>query len=574
MITALEKTVSVVTGLRAWALAGALLALGCQGEQGERGPLGPEGPPGSPASLGDTTLDKALFAIGGRVALTAMQRFEVVATGARNVIGEGFAAGDPSVEFTAFTATVSVDLAEDLMRIHYVRDLSFGPVTRLDYNEIIRGNVGFVAGRDSILEASGTSEVMHTARMATSRRQQRLLNPHLILREILADPTIAHEAGAAFFDGSIHELLVVDDPITPITLWVNTNTGFISKLTLVENDPLTRDSEIEVHYAGWKVLDKDVAFPRDVFVVKDGQLLHRERRESVVVDPSLDPALFDFPSNTNPVFVADEATFANQSHAYYQMFVGIGLPLDLVQKAPSDVGSTMLAPGVFHVHGSTAMNGSHNSLVIAQATGVVVVEAPLHPERSEAILQFIANNAAITNKTVTHVIMTHHHVDHSAGLRAFVAAGAKVVMQENSRAFFEKVFKAPSTVLPDRQAMTPMNPIFSTIAENGTLTIPDSGTNTVVVYHIPTSHSNDMLIVHLPGHGIVFESDMWNPMPNPNPSLPQGGAFDPDNITELHNGIVARIINPGGTVTTLAGGHGVTGPFCDLQAAVGSGTCP
>ena len=119
--------------------------------------------------------------------------------------------------------------------------------------------------------------------------------------------------------------------------------------------------------------------------------------------------------------------------------------------------------------------------------------------------------------------------------------------------------------------MNPIAPDFETVLDDGSFTVEDSGDNPVLTaYHIPTVHCDDMLIVHVPGAdgGIVFNSDMWNPLPNANPQLPQGFAFNPDNITELHDGIVARIIDNGGTVNTLVGGHGVIGPFSDLVDAV------
>ena len=62
---------------------------------------------------------------------------------------------------------------------------------------------------------------------------------------------------------------------------------------------------------------------------------------------------------------------------------------------------------------------------IEQEDGVVTVAAPLHPERSDAILAWVGE--AFPGKFVTQVIATHHHDDHSAGLRLFVAAGVTVI---------------------------------------------------------------------------------------------------------------------------------------------------
>ena len=223
------------------------LAVGCEGDKGDPGAQGPPGQPGAPGDLGAdlTTLEKALVGVGGRVPLIGMSGFEIQATGARGLVGEGFSAGDSAFEASTFAVTVSRDLVNDNMRLDYTRQFAVGPVTEISYTEIINGNLGFVAGRDSVFEAAGTSEEMLTARMASARRQQRLLNPHLILLDVLdSEDPIATEAGVAFFNDSIHELLVVEDSVSPITLWVNASTGRISRLTTLENDFLHRDSEL------------------------------------------------------------------------------------------------------------------------------------------------------------------------------------------------------------------------------------------------------------------------------------------------------------------------------------------
>ena len=56
------------------------------------------------------------------------------------------------------------------------------------------------------------------------------------------------------------------------------------------------------------------------------------------------------------------------------------------------------------------------------------------------------------SKPIQYVVNTHHHFDHSGGLRTFVAQGATVVTHEQNKDFYERVFfsSAPRTVQPDR----------------------------------------------------------------------------------------------------------------------------
>ncbi len=185
-------------------------------------------------------------------------------------------------------------------------------------------------------------------------------------------------------------------------------------------------------------------------------MLHHEKRGAVTVDAAIDPTLFELPGGATPAFDQDDATRGQASHQYHQSFASVGIPLDGLQTL---VVADEISAGVFHLTG-----GSHNSLVIEQAKGVVIAEAPLYEQRSQAIIDWVKVN--LPGKPITHVIATHHHDDHSAGLRTFVAAGAKIVVAEEARDFFAKrVFTAPSTIIPDALARATMHMECSDHAE-------------------------------------------------------------------------------------------------------------
>ena len=68
-------------------------------------------------------------------------------------------------------------------------------------------------------------------------------------------------------------------------------------------------------------------------------------------------------------------------------------------------------------------------------------------------------------------MLTHHHMDHTGGMRAFVAEGATVFVPAQDKAYFEQVAKAPHTLEPDAQqkAMKPVNVqgVADTIVDQG-----------------------------------------------------------------------------------------------------------
>jgi glyoxylase-like metal-dependent hydrolase (beta-lactamase superfamily II) len=81
--------------------------------------------------------------------------------------------------------------------------------------------------------------------------------------------------------------------------------------------------------------------------------------------------------------------------------------------------------------------GGYASLAIEMKDHIVVVEAPQTVERAEAV--FAEAKRLIPNKPIRYVINTHHHVDHSGGIRAAMAEGATIVTHEVNKPFFEKI---------------------------------------------------------------------------------------------------------------------------------------
>src|SRR6266700_2395770 len=67
-------------------------------------------------------------------------------------------------------------------------------------------------------------------------------------------------------------------------------------------------------------------------------------------------------------------------------------------------------------------------------------------ERNLIVVENKANidaaKAKYPGKPIKQLVLTHHHMDHSSGTRAYVAEGAEIVMPGQARPFFEKMFQA------------------------------------------------------------------------------------------------------------------------------------
>lgn len=506
--------------------------------EGDTGPAGPEGPPGPPSGIDPnlSATDKLITAFGGRPALASVTALSASATGERAILDEGYLPEDASTTTSSFETTLQWDLTSGHARLDHKRTVSFPFPGNYTYSELLRAEGGWRIGVDNFFQAPGGA--LSSERWGSARRQQRLLHPELLVRQLAAGTLAGRDAGIGVLGGVLHHRLEVPDSVSPLTLWIEIGTGRLAKVSTTENEHLRADVPVEAYFSDWKALTGGVIAPQRAALTVDGELVHEELR-TITINPTIPASAFTVPDGGVPSLVQDEVRRGERSHQFHEMFSAIGIPLDGAQTA---IATAQLQPGVWHVTG-----GTHHSLVVEQANGIVVVEAPLYAKRSEALLTWIGTQ--FPGKPVTHVIATHFHGDHSAGLRTFVAAGATVVAGEAALGLYRKVFAARRTIEPDRQATAPRLPTLRGVAPGETLALP-SANNPVQVYTVNTTHAADMVVAVVAG--VLFVSDIYSPTFPPNPAA----------LRELRQAITENSNIP---VQTIAGGHGGTSTLQELD---------
>jgi len=194
-----------------------------------------------------------------------------------------------------------------------------------------------------------------------------------------------------------------------------------------------------------------------------------------------------------------------------------------------------VAPGVWFLAGQ-----SHHSVVVAFKDRLVLVEAPQSEARSLAV---IARARELRPGTpLTHLVMSHHHFDHSTGLRAAVAEGLTIVAHEGNADFVKAMAARPFTRQPDQLARAPRPVTLEAVAATHTIT---DGARTLELHHVAGNpHSDTMLMAWLPKERLLIEVDAFSP----------GGTYHPyaanllehierlklrvDRIVPLHGAIV------------------------------------
>jgi glyoxylase-like metal-dependent hydrolase (beta-lactamase superfamily II) len=229
-----------------------------------------------------------------------------------------------------------------------------------------------------------------------------------------------------------------------------------------------------------------------------------------------------------------------------RMFLGRLMDSDKVYY-PENGGFKLveLAPNVQHVVG-----GSANNLIVATKDGIVIVDAPVDNGQSRWVID--AAKAKYPGKPIKQLVLTHHHMDHTGGTRAYVAEGAEIVIPGQARPFVEKMIQAEYKLAPDALAQQPKPAKIVDVKD--AMSLKDE-TIEINLINIPNPHADGMIIAHVVGPNLVWVTDLISPR-GPIARSPAtaavGEALRKANITNA----------------TIVGGHGTTAKQADIGPAL------
>jgi glyoxylase-like metal-dependent hydrolase (beta-lactamase superfamily II) len=216
------------------------------------------------------------------------------------------------------------------------------------------------------------------------------------------------------------------------------------------------------------------------------------------------------------------------------------------------VQSAKAGEGVWYVTG-----GSHHSVVIEMSDHLIVAEGPLNDDRALAVIA--EARKLVPGKPIKYLIVSHHHFDHSGGVRAFVGEGATIITQDAARPYFERILAVPATVAPDHLAKSGKKATVEGVRDRRVLT---DGTRTVEIRQITgIQHADDMLMVYLPKEKFLIEADAYTP---PAPNVAPMSPPNPFTVSLLEN-----VTKQSLAVDQILPLHGRIVPLADMQKAAG-----
>ena len=171
---------------------------------------------------------------------------------------------------------------------------------------------------------------------------------------------------------------------------------------------------------------------------------------------------------------------------------------------PPAITVTEVADGVWDLR--TA--GGNGGPVMEFEDRLVMFEA--YGGEAETLARIDAANGLVPGKAVAAVIVSHHHFDHSGGLRAAVSRGLTVISHRGNRGIFEEMVARPAPNYPDALARNPRRLDFVPVDER--LVLEDGTMRVEVLHAVGHAHMANAVVAWLPAQRIFVEGDFttWN----------------------------------------------------------------
>lgn len=454
----------------------------------------------SPISVEQQFVDDVAAAIGGKTAIEAVSTVTIEGEGRMLNLGQDLTPESATMEFDISEYRLIADLANGSSRTELTLTPLFDyfrgrdPMRRVSG---IDGDVAYDIGPD------GSARRAHDD-VAADRRSSYYHHPLPLLQSMLmnmATPAnIRNEGGLTVAD-------ITTKSGKTFTLAIDSSTKLPAYIRSTDHHPYLRD------------VDRTTGFSDYTNV---GELTLPS-----VLSQSLDEfSVFRLQAtrqNLNPP--ASDAS----------------APPEVISAAPvtgaaaAQVTAEQLADGVWFLTGQ-----SHHSVLLEFDDHLMLLEAP-NEVRTLAVIA--KAQELVPGKPVTHLVNTHHHFDHSGGVRTAVAEGLTIVTQAANETFYRRMAEQPSTIVPDSLAQSPRPIEIEVVSDRRTY---EDDSMTLELYHVAGSpHSNSVLMAYLPDQRLLIEADLYNPgrttpqlfSPNLLKNIQEYG-LQVDRIVPIHGGVV------------------------------------
>ena len=479
----------------------------------------------------------AVAAQGGADALKGLKTISIKGEAKFWEPGQAYKPGGEPRFLGDATYSATGDFTNHVVRIDWDRDQKYpDPAVKLKYSEVMTQKMGYVTDEKG-------SQAMSGIRLAAQTREILRGSPTLMLYALEHPDAVSTMPAQKLGNQSLPAIGLKVGQYN-FTVLFDKKTKLPAAVRTRDDDNIAGDSNYDLVLSDWRAVS-GVQMPQ----TKSGRLNGIEVARYTEKDVSVNAPMLANATTTPDSVKNAKGPAADAPYQWVLRRIYLTRFLDsddVIYPAGGGLKLVELAPNVQHVQGGTA-----NNLIVAMKDHLVIFDAPYGEKQSRWVID--AAKAKYPGKPIKYLVLTHHHMDHTGGMRAYVAEGATIVVPAGSKEVFAKAARAPHSVAPDAQQKAG-NKAAKIVEVKDTMAFKDD-TAEIKLINIPNPHVDGMIIGHVVGPNIVYVTDLVSPR----------GTIGRSPATVAVGDALRKA---GISGATIAGGHGTTAKQADIGTAL------
>jgi hypothetical protein len=418
----------------------------------------------APAIPEQQVIDDAVEAMGGAGRIRDVKGLTIQGTGTAPNAGQNRTPDDELPVWNVTEYTRRIDLVHWRTRVQQVREAQF-----LFAGDLVQRQTQGLDGDAAYNVAANGTIARAGAGAARDRRSELLHHPVTLMRTIVdADITLSNlraKAGERLVD------IAMPDGGT-MTLGIDSVTHLPTRVVSMAANPNMGDVAIETRFSDYEEVGG----------------LQLPRRLTTKMDYYLQLDL-QVAKNTIDADMSDLAISAELTQG------------KAPEPPPVVVTVEPVATGIWWLAGS----GNHRSVVFEFDDHLVLFEAPVSEARTKAVID---KARTLSPKPLTKAIVSHHHFDHSGGLRVAIAEGLTIVTHRSNEAFFRSLVGRQHTIAPDTLEKVRRLVTFELVDDQ--LTLKDRSMEVQLYHLLDNPREGTNIYAYVPRDRILVQADLYD----------------------------------------------------------------